>query len=107
MSTTTEAPAAKPARKRKVIRYIVTLDGIPCRRVCDPRFGRKLIPGRGSLVQNLKDPEIFKGPGGANQAIARAIRLRNRLTSAVVDMPATYAPFMKAGEFKVVPMSES
>jgi hypothetical protein len=100
---TTETETKKPKRKRKLRRFIVTLDGVPCARITDKRFGYKLIPAGGTLIADAdKKPDQFGGEKSANRAVLRAIRLRRKLAESCCDVPACYAPFVRDGNYMVV-----
>jgi hypothetical protein len=104
-TTEPTAVAEKPAVKkpRKLKRYIVTLDGVPCSRVRDKRIGKNLTQLRGTLKKTPSEPEIFRGEKSANRAINFALRLRKKLCDSVCDITRTHGEYM-AGTFKVEPI---
>lgn len=99
MSTTTETTAARPARKVK--RFIVTFNGVECRRVSDRRFGTKLIPGSGYRTKSPGSPEVFKGVKSAERAIRFTERMRKKLGDAVFELPESHRDVMERGAFNV------
>jgi hypothetical protein len=82
------------------MRYIVTLDGVPCARVVEKRFGKALSPLRGILIQR-PIPEVFRGKASADRAIKFTLRARAALSNSVCDMPPAIKPYLDGTTFAV------